>query len=92
MFFQSASFCTLDHLEEGQIGKIVRYKSGKTKLILGEHSFDINLGMNPGFLQEVMSISTNTKERSGEAINLGRIQAKLSATPDWEFLSSKKNS
>ena len=33
-----------------------------------------------------MSISCNREERSGNMINLGPIQAKITATPDWEHL------
>lgn len=33
-----------------------------------------------------MSISCNREERSGNMINLGPIQAKITATPDWEQL------
>lgn len=36
--------------------------------------------------QEVISANTNAKERSGNLINLGQINAKLSAIPDWEFM------
>ena len=71
---------------EGQIGKLVRYKSGKLKLVLGEAQFDVTMGIETGFLQDLMSISTNREERSGNMINLGPIQAKLTATPDWEYL------
>lgn len=77
---------SLHNLEEGQIGKIVRYRSGKLKLILGETCFDLGLAMESGFLQELMSINTNREERSGNMINLGPLHAKLTATPDWEFL------
>lgn len=38
-------------LEEGLIGKIVRYKSGRTKLVTGDARFDVVLGMEPGLLQ-----------------------------------------
>lgn len=76
----------LKEMVEGQIGKLVRYKSGKLKLILGEAHFDVNMGIETGFLQDLMSISTNREERSGNMINLGPIQAKLTATPDWEYL------
>lgn len=82
----------LRHLNEGQIGKLVRYKSGKCKLILGDTSFNVELGMESGFLQDLMSVTTNREERSGNMINLGPIHAKLSATPDWEFLLEKSNS
>lgn len=79
-------FCTMGQLEEGLVGRLVRYKSGKTKLILGETRFDIDLGMDPGFVQEVISLNTNMTERSGNMINLGQIAAKLSAIPDWEYM------
>lgn len=79
----------MNHLQDGQIGKFVRYKSGKTKLILGESQFDVELGIDPGFLQEVISISTNTQERSGKMIDLGPVQAKLNISPDWDFMFNK---
>lgn len=87
----TANFCTVKQLEEGLIGKILRYKSGKTKLVLGDARFDITLGMAPGFLQELMSIATNAEERSGNMINLGQIGAKLNATPDWEYIFAKSS-
>jgi DNA-directed RNA polymerase III subunit RPC4 len=83
------SNCCLNHLQEGQIGKILRYKSGKTKLILGDTHYDVDLGMEAGFLQDLMSIDTNREQRNGDMIKLGEINAKLNATPDWEHLFSK---
>lgn len=38
-------------LDDGLLGKVVRYKSGKTKLLIGTTRFDINLGMEPGLMQ-----------------------------------------
>lgn len=76
-------------MNEGLIGKIVRYKSGKTKLILGEARYDIDLGMESGVLEDIYSINTNAKERSGNIINLGQVQSKLCGVPDWEFMLSK---
>ncbi|XP_055642687.1 DNA-directed RNA polymerase III subunit RPC4 [Toxorhynchites rutilus septentrionalis] len=78
--------CTLRQLEEGYIGKILRYRSGKVKLQLGNTMFDLTIGMDSGFLQELVSISTNPTERSGNIINLATIKAKLNASPDWENL------
>lgn len=82
----NSSFCTMNQLEEGRIGQLVRYRSGRTKLILGDSQFNIDLGIDPGLLQEVVSISTNTAERSGNMINVGRIGAKCCAIPDWEYM------
>ncbi|XP_075159585.1 RNA polymerase III subunit C53 isoform X2 [Haematobia irritans] len=76
----------LKKMEEGQVGRLIRYRSGKIKLILGETQFDLDVGMETGFLQDLMSISCNREERSGNMINLGPIQAKITATPDWEHL------
>lgn len=41
----------LTQLEEGQIGKILRYRSGRVKLQLGDTHFDLDLGLDSGFLQ-----------------------------------------
>ncbi|XP_017072218.1 DNA-directed RNA polymerase III subunit RPC4 [Drosophila eugracilis] len=76
----------LRQLEEGQIGKILRYKSGRVKLQLGDTLFDLDMGLDPGFLQELMSVTANREQRSANMINLGPIQAKLKATPDWVHL------
>lgn len=87
----SSRYCTVKQLNEGLIGKIVRYKSGKSKLIIGQTRFDIDLGMDPGLLQEAMSVTTNRTERSGNLINLGQIKAKLNAIPDWEYMLKDKS-
>lgn len=84
-------YCTMEQLDEGLIGRLVRYRSGKTKLILGESKFDIDLGIEPGLLQEVISLTTNNTERSGSMINLGQIGAKFNAIPDWEYMLRKDN-
>ncbi|XP_055371930.1 DNA-directed RNA polymerase III subunit RPC4 [Condylostylus longicornis] len=78
----------MDSLEEGQIGKLVRFKSGKCKLILGKTNYNVNIGLETGFLQELTSISTNVKERSGNIINLGLINSKMIISPDWDYLVS----
>lgn len=78
------NFCLMKGLQEGLAGKFIRYRSGKTKLVLGNTRFDVDLGLQPGFLQEVMSVKTNSSERSGDMINLGKISAKVNVSPDWE--------
>ncbi|XP_037721524.1 DNA-directed RNA polymerase III subunit RPC4 [Drosophila subpulchrella] len=82
----AAKGSVLRQLEEGQIGKILRFKSGRVKLQLGDTRFDLDMGLDPGFLQELMSVTANREQRSGNMINLGPIQAKLKATPDWVHL------
>uniref|UniRef100_A0A182Q487 DNA-directed RNA polymerase III subunit RPC4 n=1 Tax=Anopheles farauti TaxID=69004 RepID=A0A182Q487_9DIPT len=83
---EGPKYCTVRDLAEGCIGKIIRYRSGKVKLMLGEILFDISLGMDTGFLQELVSINTNQAERSGNIINISTINTKLNASPDWEYL------
>lgn len=70
---------------------MVRYRSGKTKLILNETIFDIDLGIDPNLLQEIVSIATDNDERSGEMVNIGQINAKLCAVPDWESILKNIN-
>ncbi len=61
------------------------------KLVLGETLFDLSLGMNPGFVQQLISVNTNSQERSGNMMNLGEISAKLNASPDWEHILMNMN-
>uniref|UniRef100_A0A182JDW8 DNA-directed RNA polymerase III subunit RPC4 n=1 Tax=Anopheles atroparvus TaxID=41427 RepID=A0A182JDW8_ANOAO len=83
---EEPKYCTVRDLDEGRVGKILRYRSGKVKLLLGNIMFDISLGMDTGFLQELVSINVNQTERSGNIINISTIKAKLNASPDWEYL------
>lgn len=48
-------------MEEGQVGRLIRYKSGKTKLLLGETYFDLDMGMETGFLQVCFLLLSTTK-------------------------------
>lgn len=81
--------CTVRELEEGYIGKVLRYRSGKVQLLLGNMVFDLTMGMDSGFLQELVSVSTNSEERSGNIVNLAAIKSKLNASPNWERLFEK---
>lgn len=84
LFQDHNNFCLMRGIQDGLIGKFIRYKSGKTKLVLGNTRFDVDLGLEPGFLQEVVSVRTNAHERNGDMINLGKINAKVNVSPDWE--------
>lgn len=83
------NLCTLDHLSEGLVGKLVRYKSGKTKLVLGETVYDVDLGLASDFNQHAVTINTNITERSSSMYSLGQIHAKFNVTPDWIHLFHK---
>ncbi|XP_037934282.1 uncharacterized protein LOC119668742 isoform X2 [Teleopsis dalmanni] len=84
------SIYSLKNKPEGKIGKLVRYKSGKTKLVLGDSHFDVEMGINTGFQQYLMSIETNREERSGNMINLGPLMGQLTVIPDWEYFLKKE--
>lgn len=83
------NLCSLEHLEEGLVGKLVRYKSGKTKLVLGDAYFDVDLGLTSDFQQNAVTINANTTERSANVHSLGPINAKYNVSPDWIHLFHK---
>lgn len=83
------NLCSLDHLEEGLVGKLVRYKSGKTKLVLGDTVYDVDLGLTSDFQQNAVTINANPAERSANVYSLGKINAKYNVTPDWIHLFHK---
>lgn len=83
------NLCSLEHLEEGLVGKLVRYKSGKTKLLLGDTYFDVDLGLTSDFQQNAVTINANTNERSANVYSLGPINTKYNVSPDWIHLFHK---
>lgn len=86
------NLCSLEQFQEGLIGKLVRYKSGKNKLVLGDMVYDLDVGLNPDFQQNAVTINANREERSANMYSLGQIQAKYNVTPDWNHLFHKINS
>lgn len=83
------NLCSLNEVEEGVIGKIVRYKSGRTKLLLGESEYNIEHGLSTDFQQSIFTANTSTEERSANFYNFGSITSKLTVSPDWEWLFTK---
>lgn len=83
------NLCSLEHLEEGLIGKLVRYKSGKTKLVLGDIQFDVDLGLTSDFQQNAVTINANPTERSANVYSLGPVNGKYNVSPDWIHLFHK---
>lgn len=81
--------CSLENLDEGRIGKLVRYKSGKTKLVLGDIVYDVDLGLTSDFQQHAVTINSNTTQRSANMYSLGPINAKYNVVPDWCHLFHK---
>lgn len=88
-----ASFCTAQQLDDGLIGRVVRRRSGKIQMLLGDVVYNLSVGIDPGWLQEVMSVqTTDADRRHGTLNNLGQIGAKLNVTPDWERLFAARAS
>jgi hypothetical protein len=86
---QEPNLCSLEHLEEGLVGKLVRYKSGKTKLVLGDTVYDVDSGLTSDFQQHAVTIDANTNERSANLYSLGPINTKYNVSPDWIHLFHK---
>ena len=86
---QNPNLCNLEHLDEGLVGKLVRYRSGKTKLVLGDIVYDMDMGLTSGFQQHAVTINANSSERSASLHSLGSIDAKFNVTPDWIHLFHK---
>jgi len=61
----------LHQLEEGQIGKILRYKSGRVKLLLGDTRFDLDMGLESGFLQVCLNLNESVSIATISIICLG---------------------
>lgn len=48
----SRNFCTFRDLPEGQVGELIRYRSGRMVLVLGDNQrFDVTHGADSTFLQ-----------------------------------------
>lgn len=86
---KAPKLCSMEHLDEGLIGKLVRYKSGKTKLLLGDSVYDVESGLSSDFQQHAITINTNKEQRSANMYSLGEIQSKFNITPDWFWLFEK---
>ncbi|KAL0095163.1 RNA polymerase III RPC4-domain-containing protein [Phycomyces blakesleeanus] len=75
----------IDKLNEGRIGKLVIYKSGKMKLKIGDVYLDIAQGTRSTFLENVMVVDANT-DQTKKAIELGHIVQKFVCAPDMDNL------
>lgn len=80
---------SLEHFSEGVIGKLIRYRSGKVKLMIGDYLYDIDNAISTDFQQHAVSISSNPQERSANMYSLGEITAKYNVIPDWNWLFDK---
>ncbi len=76
--------CLLADLPEGFMGKIEVRRSGRTQLKIGQNRFDIELGTQVGFLQDLVSVETS--QGVGDMTVLGHVKHRLIVTPDWDEL------
>lgn len=76
---------SLEHFNEGLIGKLIRYRSGKTKLMIGDYMYDVDTAIPTEFRQNAVSISSNPQQRSANMYSLGEIHAKYHIIPDWNW-------
>jgi len=80
---------SLEHFSEGLIGKLIRYRSGKTKLMIGDYLYDVETAISTNFQQNAVSISSNPQERSANMYSIGEIHSKYNIIPDWNWLFDK---
>ena len=75
----------LSEMPEGQIGKLVVYKSGKMKLKVGDVLLEVQQGMRSSFLEDVMVLDTESDDKK-KVIELGHIVQKFVCMPDMDAL------
>ncbi|XP_030627209.1 DNA-directed RNA polymerase III subunit RPC4 [Chanos chanos] len=80
--------CYLSDLQEGFVGRMLLRKSGRVQLILGNVTLDVALGTTCSFLQELVSV--RTESRAGDMTVLGHVKHKLVCSPDFEALLENK--
>ncbi|KAG0327203.1 hypothetical protein BGZ99_008184 [Dissophora globulifera] len=70
--------------KEGQIGRLLIYKSGKVKMQVGDIVMDVSSGSECSFLQDVVVVDSNSKE----AFVMGSVQKRLVCVPNLTQLLS----
>lgn len=79
----------LADLDEGFLGKIQLRKSGKVQFWINNVLFDVDIGTQVGFLQELFSVETDPENRN--LTNLGRVRNRVVVMPAWDELLSAAN-
>ncbi|CEG72065.1 hypothetical protein RMATCC62417_07688 [Rhizopus microsporus] len=75
----------LEDMPEGQVGKLIVYKSGKMKMQFGTILLDVTQGMHSSFLENVMVVDHESEETK-KAIELGHIVQKFVCSPNMDSL------
>ena len=80
----------LGGLNEGFLGKLEFRKSGKVQLNVNNVLFDVDIGTQVGFLQELYSVTTPKEAYNsiskGNMTNLGRVRNRVVTMPAWNAL------
>uniref|UniRef100_A0A453HD24 DNA-directed RNA polymerase III subunit RPC4 n=2 Tax=Aegilops tauschii subsp. strangulata TaxID=200361 RepID=A0A453HD24_AEGTS len=79
---ESVNGCKLKDLPGGLMGKLLVYKSGKVKMLLGDALFDVSAGLDCTFAQEAVAINTYKKH----CCSLGEVNKRAIVTPDIDYL------
>merc|ERR1712111_228727 len=82
---KSDSKVTLNLLSEGYLGKLQLRKSGKVQLWINDVLFDVDIGTQVGFLQELYSVEGSAGQENGSTVkgnmtNLGRVRNRVVVT------------
>lgn len=75
----------LQDMPQGQVGKLIVYKSGKVKMQFGNILMDVIQGMHSTFLENVMVVDHESDETK-KAIELGHIVQKFVCSPNMDAL------
>ena len=71
-------------LQEGKIGRLLIYKSGKVKMKVGDIVMDVSSGSECSFLQDVVVVDANNKQ----AFVMGSVQKRMVCVPNLTQLLS----
>lgn len=82
---EAMSHLDLEDMPDGQIGKLIVYKSGKMKMQFGNILLDVNQGMQSSFLENIMVVDHESEETK-KAIELGHIVQKFVCAPNMDAL------
>lgn len=82
---EAMSNLELEEMPDGQIGKLIVYKSGKMKMKFGNILLDVNQGMQSSFLENIMVVDHESEETK-KAIELGHIVQKFVCAPNMDAL------
>lgn len=72
-------------MPEGQIGRLIRYKSGRVKLVMANLKFNMKLSdVKDAVLNDIVCVEPNYEGNESNIINLGHPDVVLNASTDWE--------